>query len=54
VSVNERAVPGRNLAGKRVRDENMATEDEDEDIIEHKRPAPTKRRSDNQNLDVFR
>ena len=40
----ERAVPGRNLAGKRVREEDMTTEDEDEDVIEHKRPDPKKTR----------
>ncbi len=33
MGVKERAVPGRNLAGKRVRDEDMPTEDEDEDVI---------------------
>ena len=39
--------------GKRVREEDMTTEDEDEDVIEHKRPDPRKTRLDDQNLDVF-
>ncbi len=47
MSGKERAVPGKDRAGKRVREENVLTEDEneDEDIVVHKRPAQKRRLS---------
>jgi hypothetical protein len=47
VQLKERAVPGKDHAGKRVREEDVLTEgeDEDEDVVVHKRQAQKRRRS---------
>ena len=42
----ERAVPGKDLTGKRVRDEDMTSEDDDEgaDVVVYKRGHTNKKR----------
>jgi hypothetical protein len=41
-ATKERAVSGTSLEGKRVREEDLGTEDEEEDVVVHKSPAPKK------------
>ena len=41
-ATKERAVSGTSLEGKRVREEDLGTEDEEEDVVVQKRPAREK------------